>query len=99
MTVDKYKIVLAYRQLYRSGLHAVRYSTPERYTLKRSLDEAFRNGTHADFDAQRIGNTILFLQHAAKEKGMEHRILKNLLIVRWWEAQDPSRRKKYGKPS
>ncbi|KAL9114374.1 MAG: hypothetical protein Q9187_007479, partial [Circinaria calcarea] len=85
MSVSQQQLVLAYRQLYRNGLHAVQYAKPARYTLKRILDQAFRNGTIEDFNALRIGNTILFLQNAAKEKGIEHKVLKNLLHVRWWE--------------
>lgn len=86
MSVSQQQLVLAYRRLYRNGLHAVQYAKPARYTLKQILDQAFRNGTIEDFDATKIGNTILFLQNAAKETGLEHKVLKNLLHVRWEET-------------
>ena len=95
MAVDRHIILHAYRQLYRSGLRAVQYSRPARYTLKSRIDHAFRNGTPADLDAQRIGNTISFLQSAAKEKGMEHKILKNLLFVRFWQDKNIQHQTKY----
>ena len=95
MAAESQKIVFAYRQLYRQGLIAVQYPKPARYTLKKQLDGAFRNGNPQDFDPKKIGNTILFLQNAAKETGMEHRILKNLLLVRWWEKESPITQKGY----
>ena len=95
MSVSQQQLVLAYRQLYRHGLHAVQYAKPARYTLKKILDQAFRNGAFEDFNARRIGNTILFLQNAAKETGMEHKVLKNLLHVRWWEGALSTRKVEY----
>ena len=85
-------VVQAYRSLYRAGLHAIQYSSPARYTLKRVLETAFRNGKPLEFQPARIANTILFLENAAKETGMEHKILKNLLHTRWWQIQYDTRR-------
>lgn len=85
MTPSNALIILAYRGLYRSSLHAVQYSKPARYILRNALNNAFRDGSPLDFDAKRIGNTILFLENAAKAKGLEHRVLKNLMHVRWWQ--------------
>ena len=85
MGADKVLIILAYRNLYRSALHAVQYSIPARYILRETLRNAFRNGNPGDFNPPKIGNTILFLENAAEVKGPEHRILKNLVHVRWWE--------------
>lgn len=82
----------AYRRLYRQGLHAVQYASPARHILRRQLDQAFREGKFEDFDAQRIANTVFFLECAAREKGLEHRILKTLLHQRWWEMQSGKRR-------
>ena len=91
MGVDTALIILAYRSLYRSALRAVQYSKPARYILRATLRNAFRNGTQADFDPKKIGNTILFLENAANVKGLEHRILKNLMHVRWWERSNRRR--------
>ena len=75
------QIVHAYRNLYRTALRAVQYSTPTRYQLQDRMRTIFRKGNPANFDQARIDNTILFLEGAAREKGMEHRILKNYLHV------------------
>ena len=85
MTATTKEIVQSYRRLYRHGLQAVQYSSPSRHTLKDRLQRAYRNGTAADFDAEKIENTIEFLRNAAKEKCIEHRIVKSLLHVWWWE--------------
>ena len=85
MDADRQLIVSAYRSLYRTGLHAVQYSKPARYVLKRTLDNEFRNLPASKFNKHRIGNTIMFLEYAAKSRGVEHRILKNLVHVRWLE--------------
>ncbi|KAL1798742.1 hypothetical protein ACET3X_002779 [Alternaria dauci] len=53
---------------------------------------AFRKGSAAEYDPQRIRNTLEFLQYAAKESGLEHKILKNLLFV-WWVQNNGGRLK------
>ena len=85
MDAERQLIVGAYRSLYRAGLHAVQYSKPARYVLKRTLDNAFRNNPASKFNKHRVGNTLMFLENAAKSRGVEHRILKNLIHVRWLE--------------
>ncbi|KAF3032738.1 hypothetical protein E8E11_001502 [Didymella keratinophila] len=59
------------------------FSKPARYTLRDRLRWAFRKGTASDFDQQKIANTLEFLQYATKQNGLEHKILKNLLLA-WW---------------
>ncbi|PQE17758.1 Mitochondrial carrier protein [Rutstroemia sp. NJR-2017a BVV2] len=71
--------VEAYRSLYRALLHAVQYAKPARYQGRDILRNAFRKGDPATYDQKRIENTIMFLNIAAKEKGLEHKLLKNLL--------------------
>lgn len=73
-----------YRRIYRQGLRAVQYSSPARHVLRQQLNHAFRTGKQTDLHAQKIENTILFLENATRETGLEHRILKNLLHVWWW---------------
>lgn len=87
MTHTSAAIIKAYRQLYRQGLQAVQYASPARHILRHQLNQAFREGRFEDFDTQKVNNTILFLNCAAREKGLEHRILKTLLHVRWWDMK------------
>ncbi|KAF4462994.1 complex 1 [Fusarium albosuccineum] len=74
------EIVHAYRHLYRSLLKAVQYATPSRFIALEQLRTAFRD-RGATFDPRGVKRTIWFLEAAAKERGMEHKILKNLLFV------------------
>lgn len=46
---------------------------------------AFRNRDAKDFRPRKINNTEEFLKRAEQDTGMEHRILKNLLHVRYWQ--------------
>lgn len=81
------EVIHAYRNLYRWLLRAVQYSTPARYTARDQLRRAFREpgqgGGEKALDSDGVKRTIWFLQAAAKETGLEHRILKNLLKVAW----------------
>lgn len=79
-------IVRSYRRIYRHGLQAVQYSTPARYVLRDEIRHAYRNNSIADFNAERIDNTVEFLRSAATEKGWAHRIVKNLFHVSWGGA-------------
>ena len=92
MSVSSHEIVRSYRNLYRHGLHAVQYAAPARYTLRILLENEYRTGNAADYDAQKIKNTLTFLKGAAKEKGLEHKILKNLLHTWYWEVNAVNRR-------
>jgi len=85
MTASKQDIIKAYRNLYRAGLRAVQYSAPARYTLRDRLRRAFHASSSSDFDQQRILNTLEFLNGAAKTTGIEHHIVRNLLMVWWYE--------------
>lgn len=82
------EILRSYRRLYRHAMYAVQYASPARYTLRILLENAYRTGNAADFDAQKINNTITFLEGAAREKGLEHRILKNLLHTWFWAVKN-----------
>ncbi|KAF7629125.1 hypothetical protein AFLA_004465 [Aspergillus flavus NRRL3357] len=59
--------------------------TPSRHVLLRTLRSSFRSSSHHDFDPHRIANTLRFLQRAADAAGVEHKIVKNLMMVRYWE--------------
>jgi hypothetical protein len=85
MKVDRRAVVHAYRHLYRQGLKAIQYSTPGRYILLKSLRKSYRSSPPEEFDPSKIANTIRFLERATEVAGMEHKILKNLLLARYWQ--------------
>ncbi|RDA93181.1 hypothetical protein CP533_3205 [Ophiocordyceps camponoti-saundersi (nom. inval.)] len=74
-------VIHAYRHLYRGLLQAVQHAVPVRYVARDQLREAFR-ARGATLDPVGVKRTLWFLQAAAKETGLEHKILKNLLKVR-----------------
>ena len=85
------EVIHAYRHLYRRLLHAVQYAVPERYVARDQLRKAFRE-RGASWDAEGIKRTIWFLDAAARETGLEHKILRNLIKTQalrsrpaWWE--------------
>ncbi|KAI1748548.1 DUF1763-domain-containing protein [Xylaria castorea] len=81
------QIIHAYRHLYRGLLHAVQFSKPARYTARNQLRRAFRE-KGAKYDCRGIARTIRFLDAATRERGLEHRVLKNLLFVAWYRYED-----------
>lgn len=82
---DSRAIILAYRQLYRRGLQVINYSTPARHVLLRILRSSFRTASRDDFDPKKIAKTLEFLQRASESAGLEHKIIKNIIMVRYWE--------------
>ncbi|RDW76218.1 uncharacterized protein DSM5745_06210 [Aspergillus mulundensis] len=82
---DRQTIIHAYRQLYRQGLKAINYSTPARHVLLKTLRSSFRTSPARDFDSLRIANTLRFLLKAANVSGVEHKIVRNTLITKYWE--------------
>lgn len=91
-TMSRESIIHAYRHLYRHSLRAIQFSKPARYTLRDRLRLAFRRGSATDFEPQKVENTIEFLQYATRENGLEHKIIKNLLLV-WWIQEKGGRSK------
>jgi hypothetical protein len=74
-------LIHAYRHLYRGALRAVMYSSPARITVRNQLRQGFRDET-GTLDPEAVKRTLWFLDAAAKERGLEHKILKNLVAVR-----------------
>ncbi|KAI1820940.1 hypothetical protein F4861DRAFT_520929 [Xylaria intraflava] len=74
------EVIHAYRHLYRGLLHAVQFSKPSRFIARDQLRRAFRE-KGAKYDRRGILRTIRFLDAAARERGLEHRVLKNLLLI------------------
>ncbi|EUC50647.1 hypothetical protein COCMIDRAFT_81505 [Bipolaris oryzae ATCC 44560] len=85
--MSQQQVIHAYRHLYRHSLRAIQFSKPARYTLRDRLRLAFRRGSADDFAPQKVHNTLEFLQHATRENGLEHKIVKNLLFVWWLQSQ------------
>ncbi|RMJ28210.1 Pfam:DUF1763 [Aspergillus sp. HF37] len=83
--MDQRAVVSAYRNLYRQSLRAVRYSTPARHVLVRTLRSAFRSTPPKEFDPSKVSNTLRFLERAADVTGIEHKIVKKLVMVRYWQ--------------
>lgn len=77
----KTDVVHAYRHLYRGLLRAVQFSSPARYVARDQLRAAFREAG-AVWDAEAAKRTLWFVEAAARERGLEHRVLKNLLAMR-----------------
>ena len=96
MNPTSQEIVRSYRRIYRHAMYAVQYASPAKYTLRILLENAYRTGNAADFNAQKFNNTITFLEGAAKEKGLEHRILKNLLHTWFWTVNNAKYTQRYG---
>ena len=73
------EIIHAYRHLYRGLLRAVQYSKPARFVARDQLRAAFREQPAPPHDPRAVKRTLLFLDAAAMEAGLEHKILQNLL--------------------
>ena len=95
LTMSSREILHAYRHLYRELLRAVRFATPARYTARDQIRKAFRQP--GEFDQAGLKRTIWFLKAAAKETGMEHKILKTLLRVAWHREVEGTKVWKGGK--
>lgn len=85
------KVIHAYRHLYRGLLHAIQFSKPARYIARDQLRTAFRD-EKSKLDPRSIARTLRFLEAAARTRGLEHTILRNLLLTaffRFRESQTP----------
>lgn len=91
-TMSHQAVIHAYRHLYRHSLRAIQFSKPARYTLRDRLRLAFRRGSAAEYEPDKVLNTLEFLRHATRENGLEHKIVKNLLFV-WWVQSNGGRAK------
>lgn len=88
------EVLHAYRHLYRAALRAVCYSQPASSVARDQLRRAFRDKTNT-FDKNTIRRTVWFLNNAARERGTEHKIVKNLLFTKFWKEKDNYRTWKY----
>jgi hypothetical protein len=74
------QVLHAYRHLYRHGLRAIQFSKPARFVLRDLLRTAFRE-KGAELDSAGVARTVQFLEAAQRSRGLEHKVLKNLLFV------------------
>lgn len=91
MTFAPPVVISSYRALYKAGLAAVQHSSPARYAVRDKIRAAFRSSTPSQFSQQRVDNTVEFLQIAAKRKGIEHDIVRNLCMVHYWQVMGKKR--------
>ena len=87
MGIDPVHLRSSYRQLLRTSLQAVRFAVPARYLLRSILRESFRESPERSYNWRRIQKTLVFLEHARDHKGLEHKIVKNILHMRWWKEK------------
>lgn len=76
------EVVHAYRHLYRAALRAVCYSQPASTVARDQLRRAFRDKT-GTFNKNTVRRTVWFLNNAARERGTEHKIVKNLIFTQF----------------
>jgi len=76
---------LAYRALLKASLAAVQYTVPERYVVRDKLRTAFRFTPVSHYSPRRIHNTLEFLWTAAEKRGLEHKIVKHLCRVHYYQ--------------
>lgn len=75
------EILHSYRHLYRNLIRGVNDARRARKVAVNQLRLAYRDPKGV-YDKKATNRTIGFLKLAAKENGIEHRILKNLIEVR-----------------
>ncbi|KAI6080571.1 DUF1763-domain-containing protein [Hypoxylon rubiginosum] len=81
------KIIHAYRHIYRGLLHAIQFSKPARFTARDQLRAAFRD-ERSKLDSRSIARTLRFLEAATRTRGLEHTILRNLLLTAYYRQKD-----------
>ncbi|KAL7272887.1 hypothetical protein RUND412_004289 [Rhizina undulata] len=83
--VSKNLILASYRCVYKAGLAAIQFSTPARYAVRDKIRKAFRSSPPSAYSQLRIDNTVEFLRIAARRRGIEHQIIRNLCLVHYWQ--------------
>ena len=82
------EIVQAYRTLSKLSERAVRKANPSRWQVRDLLREAFSSEARTSFCARRVDNTASFLKRARQSNGYEHKIIKNILYIRYWRKRE-----------
>jgi hypothetical protein len=60
---------------------------PSRFTARDQLRDAFRKEDPSTFNKKRIDRTVEFLKIAARETGLEHKLVKNLIYTAYWRRK------------
>ncbi|OLL24095.1 UPF0593 mitochondrial protein [Neolecta irregularis DAH-3] len=76
-----------YRKLLKSGLKAVCFALPNRYSIRDRIRGGFEDSNFRP-SIEAIENTVAFLDIAARRKGLEDRIVKNICFMQWSKSQD-----------
>lgn len=76
------EVLHAYRHLYRAALRAVCFSQPASTVIRDQLRRTFRDKT-STFNRHAVRRTVWFLKNAARERGTEHKVLKNLILTQF----------------
>jgi hypothetical protein len=72
--------------MYKGLLQAVQYAKPARRIVRDQVRQAFRD-EKGTLDQEALKRTIWFLDAAAKERGLEHKILKNLVNMHHYRTR------------
>jgi hypothetical protein len=83
LSMSSQEIRHSYRAVLRASLRAIQFAKPARYTLVSRLRLAFTKTPASAYNPHKITNTLEFLEYARAQTGLEHKIVKNLLLV-WW---------------
>ncbi|KAL7276550.1 hypothetical protein RUND412_000430, partial [Rhizina undulata] len=83
--ISKNLILASYRRVYKAGLAAIQFSDPARYAVRDKIRKAFRRSPPSAYSQLRIDNTVEFLRIAARRRGTEHQIVRNLCMVHYWQ--------------
>lgn len=81
------EVIHAYRHLYRAGLRAVQYSQPASTGVRSMLRRAFRAKNAPPLNDRAVKRTIWFLKNAASELGIEHKVVKNMIMVNFFREK------------
>lgn len=75
------ELIHSYRHILRNLIRGVNYAGKARAVAVKQLRAAYRD-PNGVYDAEGVKRTVWFLKAAARNNGIEHKILKNLIEVR-----------------
>ena len=75
-------------------MKAVKYSVPAKYSVRDKIRLGFLEKT-GSVSQETVDNTVLFLETAAKRKGMEHKLVRNVCLHDWSKRKDVKSQEKF----